>query len=291
MVLMDRFALAVLMGLTWPLPAQDPLTALNQGFRAAYAQAKADALAGSGPVLVVSGDRLRLFRNGLQVSEAPLRPGLYHRLKAVDHVPLALQLLFGAPERKPTPARVAELRTLALAARDGLKPLFPPADLARQERILDRSLQLLDDALRPGGIPEERLAAFARDLGPPLLANAEAAAGLELAELDRATALLGKGLSARDWNGLKVVIIGSHMAREGEVSQQYFCRLLGEPGEGARIIYAEGLWQDKDALDLLATHLVDLGAGKAFFGDPMRMHRDILADGARKWLDNHPPFR
>jgi len=301
MLLIDRFALAVLLGLAWPLPgqggpgpgcpAQDPLTALNNGFRATYAQAKADALVGSGAVLVVSGDRLRLFRKGVQVSEAPLRPGLYHRLKAVDHVPLALQLLFCAPERTPSPARMAELRSLTLAARDGLKPLFPPADLARQERILDHSLQLLDDALRPGGIKVERLAAFARELGPLLLANADAAAGLELAELDRATALLRKGLSPHEWNRLRVVIIGSHMAREGEVSQQYFCRLLDEPREGARVIYAEGLWQDKDAMDLLATHLVDLGAGAAFFGDPMRMHRDILADGARKWLDDHPPTR
>ena len=196
-----------------------------------------------------------------------------------------------ARERTPSPARAAELRTLVRAARDGLAPLFPPADVARQERILDRSLQLLDDALRPGGIDKERLAAFARDLGPLLLANADAAAGLELAELDRATALLGKGLSQQEWQGLRVVIIGSHMAREGEVSQQYFCRLLDEPREGARVIYAEGLWRDKEAMDLLATHLVDLGAGAAFFGDPMRMHRDILADGARKWLEHHPPFR
>jgi hypothetical protein len=34
---------------------------------------------------------------------------------------------------------------------------------------------------------------------------------------------------------------------------------------------------------------VDLDEGAAFFGEPMRMHRDILADGARKWLDDHLP--
>jgi len=96
-------------------------------------------------------------------------------------------------------------------------------------------------------------------------------------------------MTAEDWRALRVVIIGSHMAREGEVAEQYFLRLLGEAGEGDRVVYAEGLWQPRDALDLLATHRVDLGAGAAFFGEPMRMHRDILGDGARRWLDAHVP--
>jgi hypothetical protein len=80
------------------------------------------------------------------------------------------------------------------------------------------------------------------------------------------------------------------MARDGEVTLQYFRRLLGEPGEGGRVVYAEGLWQPRDALDLLATHEVDGAAGAAFFGDPLRMHRDILADGAAMWLDGHMPI-
>jgi hypothetical protein len=86
-----------------------------------------------------------------------------------------------------------------------------------------------------------------------------------------------------------VVIIGSHMARDGEVTLQYFSRLLDEPREGGRIVYAEGLWQTREAMDLLATHQVDRAAGAAFFGDPMRMHRDVMADGAEAWLKAHLP--
>jgi hypothetical protein len=33
---------------------------------------------------------------------------------------------------------------------------------------------------------------------------------------------------------------------------------------------------------------VDEAAGAAFFGDPMRMHRDLLADAAKAYLDSHP---
>jgi hypothetical protein len=54
------------------------------------------------------------------------------------------------------------------------------------------------------------------------------------------------------------------------------------------LLDTEALWNEKDALSLLATHVVDEAAGEAFFGDPMRMHRDLLADAARAYLDAHP---
>ena len=272
-----------------PAEVQDPLMKLNVAFRATYAEAKAESLSRSGTVLMVAGDQLLLYRNNVKVAEAPIRPALYHRLKAVAHVPLALHLLLGA--RDPgTRERAADLRALAAAARADLKQWAAPPVLDRQERILDASLQLLDDRLGPGGLAPGRLDAFARAMAPLVLANAETAAALELEALHGAVSRFRGAMAPGDWDTLRVVVIGSHMAREGEVAMQYFSRLLGEPGEeGARIVFGEGLWQPRDAMDLLATHRVDLGVGAAFFGEPMRMHRDILGDGARRWLDGRLP--
>jgi hypothetical protein len=56
---------------------------------------------------------------------------------------------------------------------------------------------------------------------------------------------------------------------------------------GHRIIFAEGLWEKPRALDLLSTHLVDGSAGAAFFGEFMRMHRDLLSDAAKKLYSRH----
>jgi hypothetical protein len=78
------------------------------------------------------------------------------------------------------------------------------------------------------------------------------------------------------------------MAREQEASMQYFQRLLHQSGEGDRVIFAEGLWDESKALDLLATHLTDTAASRAFFGDPARLHRDLLSDGAKAWIKTHP---
>jgi hypothetical protein len=78
--------------------------------------------------------------------------------------------------------------------------------------------------------------------------------------------------------------MGSAMPRQGQIVVQYFAKLLGEPGEGRRIIYAEGLWTEDRALDLLGKHLLDGAIGRDFFGDDRRMMRDLLADAAKEYL-------
>ena len=57
-------------------------------------------------------------------------------------------------------------------------------------------------------------------------------------------------------------------------------RLLGEKGEGERILYAEALFDESRALNLLGSYQLDTVIGSDFFEDPVSMHRDLLADGA-----------
>jgi hypothetical protein len=157
-----------------------------------------------------------------------------------------------------------------------------------RQRIFSASFELLDGVLADGQINPQKLRSFTQGMGPLLLANVSDAAGVEMRELIATLAAWRKKLSPAEWDALHVVMIGPHMPREGEISIQFFQRLFHEPVEGKRIIYAEALWKEQDALNLLATHLVDESAGEAFFGDPMRMHRDLLSDAATAYLDAHP---
>jgi hypothetical protein len=257
------------------LQAADPLEEIDGVFHQAYAAAKAGALARQGPVLVVSGDQLILYRDQDVVATAVIRAPPYHRLKDLAHVPLAIRLVAGGdgPLDPARAARLAALREKVAAA--GAHP------------ILAASLAFLDEALARKAV--SGLDAYCAAMGGPLDAAAREAAALELEPLAKVVATWRKGPLAADWDRVRVVVIGSHMARDGEVSWQFFARLLDEPREGGRMVYAEEKWDPRDAMGLLASHALDGDLGRAFFGDPGRMHRDVLAPGARIWVDSHPP--
>ena len=285
-----------------PLNAQGPpvengndplLDTLNNEFRQQYRQALAATLAHEGPVIIEEGDSLILVHHGERTSVV-VKPVGYHELKAVAHIPLALFVMLSFPQEASVPAdRLESLRRyrgLMEKARATLPARhFTPEQLSRQEAIFSASFGLLDDVLATGQVQPDKLASYARQVGPLVLANVADATALEMRELYRTAAAWRKQLAPAEWDALHVVMIGPHVPREQECSIQFFERLFHEPEEGRRIIYAEALWKEKDALDLLATHEVDEAAGAAFFGDPMRMHRDLLADAAKAYLDAHPP--
>src|SRR5215471_10639338 len=95
------------------------LTALNDGFRAAYAEAKARVLAANGPTLVVNGDTFSLLREGRRV-EANTGTPIYDPVKSIAHLPLAIYVILTPGEGALDDAR---LKTLA-----GLRALIPPAE-------------------------------------------------------------------------------------------------------------------------------------------------------------------
>src|SRR3954468_2562231 len=74
-------------------PVQPPaLTALNNAFRAAYADAKSRVMASSGPTLVANGDHFTLLRDGRRM-EANVGTQIYDPLKTIAHIPLAIYVI------------------------------------------------------------------------------------------------------------------------------------------------------------------------------------------------------
>ncbi len=271
--------------------APDALEQANAAFRTMYREAKVRALASAGPVILVEGDSL-VLREGSAREAVKFLPPAYTALKETSHVPLAIFVALhgmdgplGGESRKSLEALVSEVKRgrSSLAGQP-----FPKGTLARQEQVLDASLALAEAVSKRGTVAAGELDEFAKRMGPLVEANADDAAALELVALqtqvDAWRARLGPA-----WPRVQVVVVGAHMARTNEISVQFFERLLGESREGGRVVFAEGLWEEEKALDLLATHLLDGAASAAFFGDPARLHEDMLAAGARKHLDAHPP--
>jgi hypothetical protein len=273
-----------------PQSETDPLIMLNNAFRGEYSRAKTEALSKVGPLIIVEGTKAILVRNGKR-TEAEIQPPIYQALKAVAHIPFAVFLMFDQSDSgELTEERLAELRDyrkLIVDARSSLGDRgFSETQLQRQQKIIDDSLTFLDAAIENRQVQKTALDDFARQMAPVLLENVDEAARVELDALHSHVSEWRDQMTPDEWKALHVVVMVAHMPRGEELTVQYFQRLFDEPIEGHRIICAEGLWEEPRALDLLATHLIDGNAGAAFFGEFMRMHRDLLADAARAYIQN-----
>jgi hypothetical protein len=266
----------------------DPLIELNQSFREAYARSRQKMLNQAGPVIMVEGDNLVLLSNGKR-TEAKVIPEIYHTLKAVAHVPLAVYVMLAPCENaaldKEVLDRLRSYREQVLKAEASLKDRGLTEEVLRgQEQIICATLCFLGSVIDRKQVTGEELLEFTRKLGPRLLTNASQAARAELAGLDKQVRTWRAALSPDEWKKLRVIVMGSALPRRDNLATQYFSRLLGEKGEGSRIVYAESIFDESRALNLLGTHLLDTRIGTAFFSDPQRMHRDLLADAAMEQL-------
>jgi hypothetical protein len=290
-VLVFLISAAAVPAQTMPAPAGPvqpaALTALNNAFRAAYADAKSRVLASWGPTLIVNGDNFVLLRDGRRV-EANVGAPVYDPVKTIAHIPLAIYVTLTPGEGAVGDDRLktlADLRQLIPPAGRSLDTLkLSAATRARQKQIVAASLAFLDDVAGSRKFVRSSLLAFTRGMAPLVMENVTEATRAQLDAIHAQVSAWRRDLSPREWDQLHVLIIGPHMPRQDLVVMQYFLRLLHEPTEGRRVVYAESLWEEPKALDLLGTHLLDGSVGEAFFGDYMRMHRDLLGDAARQYL-------
>ncbi|HEX8818777.1 MAG TPA: hypothetical protein VF794_02530 [Archangium sp.] len=279
------------------LEPSDPLLALNEAFRGAYAARREAVLTHMGPVIAQIDDLLILRRDG-QRFEGPARTRRYHELKALNHLPLALHVLLsgvrGALDES-TRDRLVEFRRLITTAAAGLdRRGFTPDSLARQHRILDASLALLQQVLADNRVAPEALSAFTRAQVPDLVRNSEDAARDQLETMHATVEAWKQQMTPEERARLRAVVAVSHMSRPGNVALQYFSVTLGETWEGRfdqedlqpgkRVLAAETAFDEAAAFQLLATHALDASVSDRFFGDEIRMERDLLADAAERLL-------
>jgi hypothetical protein len=269
--------------------AEDALTSLNDASRAAYRRGRDEALARVGPVVLVEGDEL-VLAYGLYRSTARVTPESYRTLKAIGHIPLAVHaLLDGRGDEALDDKRLYDLKQyrdlVARAADDLASRGLSDEQLKRQKAVTDESLALLSGVIESRRAPGTKLDDYRGRMRPLLEANAKQAAHGQIDALHRQVKAWKGRLTDAEWGQLRVVVMGTQLPRKDNLAVQYFARLLGEAGEGGRVVYAEALFDESKALDLLATRVVDTRIGTAFFGDAARMHRDLLGDAAREYLD------
>jgi hypothetical protein len=287
-----RYALILLVAVAPAMAGEpkkdDPLASLNQKFRDAYKQARIDRLAKAGPVLIVDGEKLILLR-GKERQEADLDFGLYHPLKSVAHAPFGIYLLLAAlpdgPLDKDRKDQLTALRPVLLEAERSLPKVFTDKEaLSRQQALLKRCVEFVDRTAGGASFQRSQLTEFLHSVESLLRANLAGAARGQLDAYHARMLEWRRAVPAEEWARLNVIVMGSQLPRKDNVAVQYFAKWVGQPGEGRRLIYAEAIYDEQRALNLLGSHLLDRASAEDFFNDPTRLHRDLLGDAAAEHL-------
>ncbi len=270
---------------------------LNEAFHHSYRQAirkSHDALGQKKtPVIIVSGDQVTLFHDGVQETELIISH-LYQQVKSISHLSFGVYVTLSNNGLGPLDedlrtdlAYQLELLETGLAVLPQLA--IPPQVITLQRDTLTMAAQVVGDVLQSGRVEEEQLRAFGDVSAPLYLENAALAARLELDDLHHVIRRWQEQIGPQDWRNVYVVICAAHQARYRETTKQYFQKLLHEqelPGTNYenRVIYAEHIYDTADALALLARHLLDQKISIALFGDRTRLQEDLMSDGAADYL-------
>lgn len=265
------------------------LDRLNAAFRVHYAESRTAMLGRIDPVILVEFETLVLLHKGERRTE-PFTPPLYHRLKSIAHIPLTLYVMSAQYGDRPLPpeakSALESYRALVVAARDTLPALDIPQDMRPTlDTIVSSSLSLIDAVRTAGRFDPAATTALCRGLEPAVMSAAREAARAQLDGLDRAARRVRADLGEEDWSRAYVVVLGVRQARVGNLQYAYFQRALGIAAEGKRLIYAESIFDEAKALELLGTILLDRGIGATFFDQEYRMERDLLSEAAAEYLD------
>ena len=248
------------------------LDAVNDTFHDAYAAARrlheADA-----PLFVLLADELVVHARRARRAYV-VRPSSFHTIKAVSHAPVALYAL----------VRSGRADAGALAKHSAAMELgsLEEPDVRRDCEETLRRTQHAIEGVATGALDLRR---FAAEIGPLLLRLTFHATAIQLAELDARVEEEFARMNDEEKAGLQVVVTGDHQARSRSLGMQYFQKRLpgGAPG-GERVLYAEGVTEEKEAVALVALQRLDREVAEAFFGDPKRLQSDVLGAAATKLL-------
>ncbi len=275
---------------------EERAAALDERFVATYEAARRRRLEAQmhRALLLIVDDVMLFYHRGREPEViSGMRPPPYDRLKTLGHVPLAIYCLLSGrleDDEPMVPELLDELRAYRAelaATADALdtREVVEAGLLSHPVEIHARSLAFLDGVLAEGRMSTAELTAYCRANVPDLHACFAGATRVQLdachAEMLR---LKEQVLSAEDWAGLRVLVMGPHMAHKDENFLQYFARLLHTSMySDKRLVYFEG--EDREAaLDLMGTAILDQEASQAVFADDMRLHRDVLADATKLYL-------
>ena len=195
------------------------LSELNAAARGTYAKGRATLLSKADPVIVVAFDDVVLRRGGERTSVTYVPP-LYHRLKALAHLPLGIfgtliPVASGAASDEGWRDDLGMLIAAANEARADIAAIeASPAIKAAAQKLLEESLSFMTAQRMAKAAPDmELLQGFARRVAPFTLTLATEAAYVQLDGLHAVVQRWKSELGAEPWSKLQVLVLGPKTPR------------------------------------------------------------------------------
>jgi len=226
----------------------------------------------SKPVILIKADNLILLHQGKRTDVCYI-PEKYHVLKDIAHISCLIHTISMIKSAD-------EIRKKALSLVVRTQSSLTP-DLAKQQPLLEKYRKLLESGEPP------------KDLKRELEDLISEAAKCRLLGLHHHVQRIKGEIAPNLWKNLSVVVMGPAMPRKGELSMQYMHKALqgskkqecpyhkpssheSSAVEGHRLIYAESIHEESQALDLLTSHICDESLGEGLLGDKEVMQGDFL---------------
>lgn len=257
--------------------------AADNSFLVEYQSASRRALAETPLAILNVDDELVVIRHGVVTSRHSVSSDLYDALKDVAHVLMAAWLSAWHSSSTLDSFEMERLQSQISELNAGLNASVIPSDQrACQQRLLDRTSELLSMMSQSQGIDDVELNEWAKSVKNDLMTNVKGAAKAQLDVINRQMTTVYSGLDEQESKTFLVVVCGVHQARRGNVQMQYFRALLGSEASSndRRLIFAESVEDLSGAIRTLAVHQLDKAISESFFGSPIRMQRDLLEDAA-----------
>jgi len=225
-------------------------------------------------------DDLILYHQGKR-SVIRYIPENYHVLKDIAHISCLIHTLSRIKNGE-------EVRKKALVLLEGTQRNLT-SNLIDHRPLLERYRKLLENREEP------------TDLKSGLENLISDAAKCRLLALHQHVQKIKRAMDPSLWKNLSVVVMGPAMPRKGELSMQYMHAALQPSSkqecpyhrvsanertvlEGQRLIYAESIQEESQALDLLTTHICDESLGEGLLGDKDVMQGDFLRTATHQHL-------
>ena len=259
--------------------------AADHAFLEQYDTARARAIQEVPLAFLAMPQKLVVVRHGRITQTIPSVTPTYTALKDISHILLALYVASWHLPPAEAAGAVAAYAPYVDTVSSGLaKSAIPESDRLRQQKLLASAQDLIRQASTKKGVSQEWIDLWARGLGPDLLLNSRAAARSQLELINREMTAQIKSMTPKEKQTFIVIVSGAHQARAENLWMQYLGQLLGPKAvaDERRRVYAESVYDNQGALDLLGSHVMDRSIGEAFFSSPTRMQRDLLGDAAKK---------